>query len=49
VFVGLVLSHGSRYLDHQAGVAVVVDSLFVLLFALYLAASASNRPGHPAA
>src|SRR5262245_26483879 len=36
VFIGLVLAEGSRYLGHQAGVAVAVDALMVLLFALYL-------------
>jgi hypothetical protein len=36
VFIGLILSNGSRYLGQQAGVAVVVDSLMVGLFALYL-------------
>ena len=38
VFIALVLSHGTRYLSHQAGIAVVVDSLMVLLFAIYLLA-----------
>ena len=45
VFIGLVLSHGTRYLGQQAGVAVVVDSLFVLLFVWYLVASARSGPG----
>ena len=36
VFICLVLSHGARYLGQQAGIAVVVDSVFVLLFAIYL-------------
>jgi hypothetical protein len=36
VFIALVLSHGGRYLAHQAGVAVVCDSLMVVLFAAYL-------------
>jgi uncharacterized membrane protein YccC len=39
VFIGLVLSHGARYIGHQAGIAVVVDSLFVLLFGGYLVAA----------
>lgn len=38
VFIGLVLSHGSRFLAYQAGVAVVVDSLWVAVFAAYLLA-----------
>ena len=33
IFISLVLVHGDRYLSHQAGLAVVVDSLFVFLFA----------------
>ena len=37
-FVALVLSHGGRYLGHQAGVAVVVDSLMAALFVAYLLA-----------
>lgn len=37
-FIGLVVSHGGRYLSQQAGVAVVVDSLLVVLFASYLIA-----------
>jgi hypothetical protein len=39
VFILLVLSQGSRYLGHQAGIAVVVDAVWVVLFALYLAAT----------
>lgn len=39
IFIGLVLSHGDRYLGHQAGVAVVLDSLMVILFAWYLLAA----------
>ncbi len=39
VFIGLVLSQGARYLGHQAGIAVVVDALFVLLFGAYLVAT----------
>jgi hypothetical protein len=36
VFIALVLSHGRRYLDDQAGVAVVADGVMVALFAAYL-------------
>jgi hypothetical protein len=36
-FIALVLAHGGTYLDNQAGVAVAVDSVFVLLFVAYLA------------
>jgi hypothetical protein len=45
VFIGLVLSQGGRYLGHQAGIAVLVDSIFVLLFAGFLIGSrASSAP-----
>jgi len=37
VFIGLVLSNGSRFLSHQAGIAVVVDSVMILVFVAYLA------------
>ena len=37
VFIALVLSNGTQYLGYQAGVAVVVDGVFVLLFFTYLA------------
>lgn len=47
VFIALVLSQGNRFLSHQAGVAIVVDTLFVILFALYLAVP--TRQGPPAA
>jgi hypothetical protein len=36
VFAGLVLAHESRYLDQQAGVAIAIDLLCVVLFAWYL-------------
>ena len=36
VFIALVLSHGSRYLGHQAGIAIAVDLVRVVLFAIYL-------------
>ena len=41
-FVSLVLAQGSALLQHQAGVAVAVDSLFVLLYAGYFAGRASQ-------
>jgi hypothetical protein len=31
-FIALVLSEGTRYLSHQAGVAVAIDSVMVVLF-----------------
>jgi hypothetical protein len=36
VFIALVLSHGSRYLGYQAGIAIAVDAVWVVLFAWYL-------------
>ena len=36
VFITLVLSHGSRYLGQQAGIAIAVDLVWVVLFAIYL-------------
>ena len=36
LFIALVLSQGQRYLAHQAGIAVVIDSVMVLLFSWYL-------------
>jgi hypothetical protein len=36
VFIGLIVSHGGRYLSQQAGVAVAIDSVMVLLFVAYL-------------
>ena len=35
IFIGLVLSHGGRLLGYQAGIAVVVDLVWVAVFALY--------------
>ncbi len=36
VFVALVLSHGGRFLGYQAGIAVLVDAVWVTVFAAYL-------------
>src|SRR5262245_36433994 len=36
IFIALVLSQGGRFLNQQVGIAVVVDSLMVALFAWYL-------------
>jgi hypothetical protein len=38
VFIALVLSHGGHFLGYQAGIAVLVDVLWVLVFAAYLLA-----------
>jgi hypothetical protein len=42
-FIGLVLAQGSRYLGQQAGVAIAIDAVWVVLFGLYLAAG-RGRP-----
>lgn len=36
VFIALVLSNGSRYLQTQAGISIAVDSVMVLIFLSYL-------------
>jgi len=36
IFIALVLAYGSQYLGHQAGIAIVIDSVMVALFAGYL-------------
>ncbi len=43
VFIALVLAQGSRYLGQQAGIAIAIDAVWVVLFALYLAAMRSER------
>ena len=47
IFVALVLWHGRRFLSYQAGVAVVVDSLWVIVFAAYLATQRTSIEGRP--
>ena len=42
-FIALVLAHGGKYLGYQAGVAVVFDSVMVILFATYLVATHRSR------
>ena len=43
VFILLVLAQGSRYLGQQAGIAIALDAVWVVLFALYLAATRTPR------
>jgi hypothetical protein len=38
IFIALVLSHGGRFLGYQAGIAVFVDALWVIVFASYFLA-----------
>ena len=42
-FVALVLANGERYLGNQAGIAIAIDFLWVVLFAWYLIRT-SYRP-----
>lgn len=44
VFIALVLSQGARFLSQQVGIAVVIDAIWVAVFALYLLAAA-REPG----
>lgn len=39
VFIGLVLSNGTRYVGHGAGTAVAVDAVMVILFVTFLVSS----------
>jgi hypothetical protein len=41
IFIALVRSEGTRYLSHQAGVAIAIDSVMVVLFGWYLMAARS--------
>jgi hypothetical protein len=43
IFIALVLSHGSRFLGYQAGIAIAVDAVWVALFAWYLLAARRER------
>jgi len=47
VFVTLVLSHGSRFLGFQAGIAVAIDSIWIILFAICLIGSRGQRSWNP--
>jgi hypothetical protein len=39
IFITLVLSQGTRFLEYQAGVAVIIDAIWVIVFAAYLMAT----------
>jgi hypothetical protein len=43
IFIGLVLVYGRQYLNHQAGLAVAVDLVMVVLFVGYLLGSRRGR------
>ena len=42
VFIGLMLTMGQQFMGKQAGMAVYVDSVEVLLFSVYLLSSGRN-------
>ena len=44
IFIVLVLAYGTRFLAYQAGIAVLVDGVWVVLFAAYLV-SLRRAPG----
>ena len=46
VFITLVLSQGGQYLGHQAGPAVVIDSVMVALFVWYLLMTRTPEAKH---
>jgi hypothetical protein len=37
IFIALVLSHGAQFMSQKVGIAVVVDSLMIVLCVVYLA------------
>ena len=43
IFIILILYFGKQYMDFGAGTAVIVDSIMVLLFILYLSVSGSTK------
>jgi hypothetical protein len=43
VFIALVLAQGQRFMGYQAGQAVVIDSVMVVLFAGYMISSRKAR------
>ena len=43
VFISLVLSHGGRYIGGQAGIAIAIDLIWVVLFAWYLLSAQAAR------
>jgi hypothetical protein len=46
IFILLVLSHGGRFLAYQAGTAIIVDSVWVIVFAAYLLTPHRLAPTH---
>jgi hypothetical protein len=46
IFIALVLAHGGRFLGYQAGIAVIVDLVWVVVFAVYLLAVRRTTATH---
>jgi hypothetical protein len=46
-FIALVLANGGRYLGYQAGTAVVVDTIMVVVFGWYLVAARASSASGP--
>ncbi len=44
VFIALVLAQGARFLGHQAGVAIAIDLLWLIVFVCYLFAQRTPAP-----
>jgi len=45
IFIALVLSYGGRFLGYQAGIAVAVDFVWVVVFATYFLAAREPMAG----
>ena len=45
IFIGLVLSHGRQFLSYQAGIAALIDLMWVVVFAIYLWATSRTSTG----
>jgi len=43
-FISLVLAFGQQMLDNQVGTSVIVDSIMVVLFVVYLVAAPRRQP-----
>ena len=46
-FIALVLTFGQQFLEFQVGTAVVVDSIMIVLFAVYLVATRHQHGARP--
>lgn len=43
VFIVLVLGYGQAFLSHQAGIVIVIDSIMIVLYSLYLIGIRNTR------